>query len=376
MQETRGGAARATTQTSEREVVRDAARVDVCAKAAYLSTIGALFSRWGDDYEAAYEAARATAADLAIAPATPVGAVRCRLENEVLTLGAPAAAVPVESLYKPWADGRERRRGVSAEFGAARHLLLGDSAQHMRALYRALELEVPMEFCAMPDHVTLMTEVVALCVDAGNHEAALALLSEHFDWLDAYEQTLLAHAAALSSAPPLGSYRRAGSRSGPWARAGGSSRGGRPRPIRVPSVKTEDFPRQGESRYAREGGFNALQSHQANLPEGYRRHRCAGCCGHLLGGRVAGRAGRGRRHGRGQDSGRIAVQRLLQQVRPDRHCSRRAVVDRRGHEGAPLFQGNALRSRSRRGSVGLFRRPADSAYEARRRRQLRPYQLG
>lgn len=54
----------------------------------------------------------------------------------------------------------------------------------------------------MPDHVTLMTEVVALCVDAGNHEAALALLSEHFDWLDAYEQTLLAHAAALSSAPP------------------------------------------------------------------------------------------------------------------------------------------------------------------------------
>ena len=216
MQETRGGAARATTQTSEREVVRDAAQANVCAKAAYLSTIGALFSRWGDDYEAAYEAARATAADLAIAPATPVGAVRCRLENEVLTLGAPAAAVPVESLYKPWADGRERRRGVSAEFGAARHLLLGDSAQHMRALYRALELEVPMEFCAMPDHVTLMTEVVALCVDAGNHEAALALLSEHFDWLDAYEQTLLAHAAALSSAPPLGSYRRAGSRSGPW----------------------------------------------------------------------------------------------------------------------------------------------------------------
>lgn len=135
MQETRGGAARATAQTSEREVVRDAARVNVCAKAAYLSTIGALFSRWGDDYEAAYEAARATAADLAIAPATPVGAVRCRLENEVLTLGAPAAAVPVESLYKPWADGRERRRGVSAEFGAARHLLLGDSAQHMRALY-------------------------------------------------------------------------------------------------------------------------------------------------------------------------------------------------------------------------------------------------
>lgn len=80
--------------------------------------------------------------------------------------------------------------------------------------------------------------------------------------------------------------------------------------------------------------------------------------------------------GRGQDSGRIAVQRLLQQVRPDRHRSRRAVVDRRGHEGAPLFQGNALRSRSRRGSVGLFRRPADSAYEARRRRQLRPCQLG
>ena len=99
MQETRGGAARATTQTSEREVVRDAARVNVCAKAAYLSTIGALFSRWGDDYEAAYEAARATAADLAIAPATPVGAVRCRLENEVLTsVTAPSTCGPFIAL--------------------------------------------------------------------------------------------------------------------------------------------------------------------------------------------------------------------------------------------------------------------------------------
>ena len=99
MQETRGGAARATAQTSEREVARDAARVNVCAKAAYLSTIGALFSRWGDDYEAAYEAARATAADLAIAPATPVGAVRCRLENEVLTLGAPAAVLYRKEMF-------------------------------------------------------------------------------------------------------------------------------------------------------------------------------------------------------------------------------------------------------------------------------------
>lgn len=87
MQETRGGAARATTQTSEREVVRDAARVNVCAKAAYLSTIGALFSRWGDDYEAAYEAARATAADLAIAPATPVAAWRAE-QAEAAATGA------------------------------------------------------------------------------------------------------------------------------------------------------------------------------------------------------------------------------------------------------------------------------------------------
>lgn len=47
-----------------------------------------------------------------------------------------------------------------------------------------------------------------------------------------------------------------------------------------------------------------------------------------------------------------------------------------GMKEHPYSKGNALRSRSRRGSVGLFRRPADSAYEARRRRQLRPYQLG
>lgn len=94
----------------------------------------------------------------------------------------------------------------------------------------------------MPDHVTLMTEVVALCVDAGNHEAALALLSEHFDWLDAYEQTLLAHAAALSSAPPSARTDELARALAHGARAGGSSRGGRPETYPCPFGKNRGLP--------------------------------------------------------------------------------------------------------------------------------------
>ena len=72
-------------------------------RANYARALGALFALWGADYPAAYEGAQAAAVDGLAAPAPPSAAVRRRLEDEVLTLGALAATLPVESLYKPWA---------------------------------------------------------------------------------------------------------------------------------------------------------------------------------------------------------------------------------------------------------------------------------
>lgn len=170
-------------------------------KASRLRVAAALLAPWGDDFRAAYEEAREVLGSQA--PATPTDAVRRRLERDVLAAGAPASALPVESLYRPWAAAPEGAGGGAAcsgaaDFGAARHLFLGDSAQHMRELYRRLQLEVPAPFAAMPDHVALLAETVDLFAQAGNVEAVAAMLDDHFGWLGDYRAELAARREALA----------------------------------------------------------------------------------------------------------------------------------------------------------------------------------
>lgn len=166
-------------------------------KASRLRALAALLAPWGEEYRAAYEEARAVCG--AQAPTVPPAAVRRRLEGDVLASGAPASALPVESLYRPWAAAPEGASDVPADFGSARHLFLGDSAQHMRALYRHLQLEVPEPFAAMPDHVALLAETVELFAQAGNVEAVSAMLEDHFGWLADYREALASRQGALAA---------------------------------------------------------------------------------------------------------------------------------------------------------------------------------
>ncbi len=117
------------------------------------------------------------------------------VEREVLTPGMPLAALPVESLYKPWASARD------AELGGARGLYLGDAALHAKALYQALDVQVPKAFAAMPDHLALLLELLALYVRADNREAAAQLARDHFDWLDAYDEELANRQDRAADAP-------------------------------------------------------------------------------------------------------------------------------------------------------------------------------
>ena len=84
----------------------------------------------------------------------------------MLTPGMPLAAMPVESLYKPWTSL------PGSQFGGARGLYLGDAARHVQALYEALKVEIPKRFAAMPDHLSLLCELLALYMEAGNKEEA------------------------------------------------------------------------------------------------------------------------------------------------------------------------------------------------------------
>lgn len=130
-------------------------------------------------------------------------AARRMVEREVLTPAMPLAAVPVESLYKPWTSA------PGSQFGAARGLYLGDPARHVQALYEALQVEVPERFAAMPDHLSLLAELLSLYVETGNEVAARQFARDHFDWLDAYDAALAKRAEQAASAPLFDEEARA-----------------------------------------------------------------------------------------------------------------------------------------------------------------------
>lgn len=156
-----------------------------------LCALGALFTRLGDDADAAYSEASLEA---------PRAHIRRRLELDVLTPGGAVSLLPVESLYKTWSNPRKHGQEPCA-FGGATHLYMGDSAHHVRALMDSLEIEVPIEFSAMPDHIVLLSELASIYGEAGNVCALKAFTNEHFDWIQSYAAELAEHKSSFADIP-------------------------------------------------------------------------------------------------------------------------------------------------------------------------------
>ena len=120
------------------------------------------------------------------------------LGTTILEGGMPLAALPVESLYKPW-DGRA---------GSAKGMYLGPSAAKMTALFGALDLELPREFSAMPDHLSLLLETLSVFLDARNVSEAAEFVCAHLDWLADYQAALEDRAARVAGALDGGATER------------------------------------------------------------------------------------------------------------------------------------------------------------------------
>ena len=120
------------------------------------------------------------------------------LGTTILEGGMPLAALPVESLYKPW-DGRA---------GSAKGMYLGPSAAKMTALFRALDLELPREFSAMPDHLSLLLETLSVFLDARNVSEAAEFVCAHLDWLADYQAALEDRTARVAGALDGGATER------------------------------------------------------------------------------------------------------------------------------------------------------------------------
>lgn len=123
--------------------------------------------------------------------------------GELFVPGLPFALMPVESLYRPWSQA------AGNQFGATRGLYMGDSAQHMADLYAALDIEVPEQFAAMPDHLSLELEFLALLLEAGNLQGAREFVADHLAWLGDYDAALANRTAAVRANRTLPGWRRA-----------------------------------------------------------------------------------------------------------------------------------------------------------------------
>jgi putative dimethyl sulfoxide reductase chaperone len=104
----------------------------------------------------------------------------------------------VESTYKPWT----KDTGCGMVFAASKGLVMGDSALHMRALYRELSLEVPETFTSMPDHLVLELEFLALLYRSASNAQIERFIGDHLDWIPELK-------AALEKADPHPFYRSA-----------------------------------------------------------------------------------------------------------------------------------------------------------------------
>lgn len=165
--------------------------------AASLSLIAPLFAHLTEnEYEGVR---RADAADGLSLPPWPARRV---LQNELLVPGMPFAALPVESLYRPWSTQ------PGGAYGTARGCYLGDTARHVQAIYDALDVEVPARFAAAPDHLSLLLELLALFLDSGNRRAAADLAADHFGWLGDYDAALARRAREAGQASALDDARR------------------------------------------------------------------------------------------------------------------------------------------------------------------------
>ena len=103
------------------------------------------------------------------------------------TGGLPESALPIESLYSVWS-----KQGTEVTpFSHVSGLYESDTARYMRDVVRRMNLTLPDQFSAYPDHLALELDLVALLLRSGMRDEACEFLSERFEWLTAYRMRLM-----------------------------------------------------------------------------------------------------------------------------------------------------------------------------------------
>ena len=103
------------------------------------------------------------------------------------TGGLPASAMPVESLYS--VDKSHVSQSMLCQT-APRGTYMGSSAHYMQELITALGFDLPLQFNATPDHLSLECDVAAFLQESGQDYNAAEFMAERFLWLPIYKERL------------------------------------------------------------------------------------------------------------------------------------------------------------------------------------------
>ncbi|EHQ89810.1 TorD/DmsD family molecular chaperone [Desulfosporosinus youngiae] len=95
-------------------------------------------------------------------------------------------APPIESVYKQWTTDES----YQVPFKQQKGYLMGDPAHHVQHILKAFNLEIPVEYDLMPDHLTILLEVLAYLIGQGFLKEAKQFKEDHLDWLADFRKAL------------------------------------------------------------------------------------------------------------------------------------------------------------------------------------------
>jgi len=104
-----------------------------------------------------------------------------KLKADYHSLFFPLYVVPVESVYKEWAETDDVTGAMKGDKG----YIMGDPAVEMINRYRMAGIEIPQLYKDTPDHIAILLEYASLlCENIGKDERA-CFVSGHLDWVEA-----------------------------------------------------------------------------------------------------------------------------------------------------------------------------------------------
>jgi putative dimethyl sulfoxide reductase chaperone len=111
----------------------------------------------------------------------------CSMYMSTIASSEKGTTIPVESLYKPWTQDES----CTLPFAHSRGYLQGDSAMHIQFILGEFQIEIPLEYKGMPDHVSILLELLAYFIEHAPNEYTAEFIKDHFDWLAEYETKLM-----------------------------------------------------------------------------------------------------------------------------------------------------------------------------------------